>query len=152
MLEHFVAGATARCASKLVNVNKNTTIFCFRRLREMIVHQLEQESSEVFEGEIAVDESYFPGTQKGNRGRGEPGSAHFWHFWINHLKYFADKKNHINSIKNFWNQAKRHLRKFKGVPKDHFLLFLKECEWRFNNSDPQIQLSQLKQYVQRMLA
>jgi transposase len=28
------------------------------------------------------------------------------------------------------------LRKFNGVPKEHFPLFLKECEWRFNNPKP----------------
>ena len=58
------------------------------------------------------------------------------HFRINHSKLFADKANHINGIKNFWNKVKRHMRKFNGVPKQHFGLFLKECEWRFNNSDP----------------
>jgi len=36
---------------------------------------------------------------------------------------------HINGIENFWNQAKHHMRKFNGVPKCHFPLFLKECEW-----------------------
>ncbi|MBK2345311.1 transposase, partial [Francisella tularensis subsp. novicida] len=41
--------------------------------------------------------------------------------------------NHINGIENFWNQAKRHLRKFNGIPREHFHLFLKECEWRFNH-------------------
>ena len=71
----------------------------------------------------------------------------FKHFRINHSKLFADKKNHINGIENFWNQAKRHMRKFNGVPKEHFGLFLKECEWRFNNSDPSAQLIQLKQSV-----
>ncbi|NOQ94401.1 MAG: IS1595 family transposase, partial [Methylophaga sp.] len=30
---------------------------------------------------------------------------------------------------------------------DHFHLFLKECEWRFNNSDPKLQLKQLNQWV-----
>lgn len=38
-------------------------------------------------------------------------------------------------IENFWNQAKRHMRKFNDVPKEHFGLFLKECEWRFNIPD-----------------
>ena len=60
---------------------------------------------------------------------------------------FADKKNHINGIESFWNQAKRHMRKFNGVPKDHFQLFLKEGEWRFNNPKPKAQLKQLKQWV-----
>ena len=59
--------------------------------------------------------------------------------------------NHINSIENFWNQAKRHMRKFNGVPKEHFGLFLKECEWRFNNSDPSVQLLQLRQWVRSYL-
>lgn len=27
----------------------------------------------------------------------------FKHFWINHSVLFADKKNHINGIENFWN-------------------------------------------------
>jgi len=43
------------------------------------------------------------------------------------------------------------MRKFNGVPKDHFHLFLKECEWRFNNSDPKSQLKQLNQWVKDKL-
>ena len=73
--------------------------------------------------------------------------AGFKHYRINHSKLFANGKNHINGIENFWNQAKRHMRKFNGVPKAHFGLFLKECEWRFNNPSPQAQLKQLKQWV-----
>ncbi|MDG1737809.1 MAG: IS1595 family transposase, partial [Paracoccaceae bacterium] len=30
-------------------------------------------------------------------------------------------------------------------------LYLKECEWRFNNSDPSVQLSQLRQWVKKYL-
>lgn len=55
------------------------------------------------------------------------------HDRINHSELFADKHNHINGIENFWNQSKRHLRRYNGVPKEHFHLFLKECEWRFNH-------------------
>ena len=73
--------------------------------------------------------------------------SEFKHYRINHSKLFANKHNHINGIENFWNQAKRHLRKFNGIPKEHFHLFLKECEWRFNNSEPKSQLRQLKQWV-----
>ena len=62
------------------------------------------------------------------------------HFRINHSKLFADRHNHINGIENFWNQTKRHMSKFNGVPKAQFSLYLKECEWRFNNSDPSRQL------------
>ena len=77
--------------------------------------------------------------------------SEFKHYRINHSKLFADRKNHINGIENFWNQAKRHMRKFNGVPKEHFGLFLKECEWRFNNPDPKAQLSQIKQWVRKYL-
>ena len=52
----------------------------------------------------------------------------FKHFRINHSKLFADNKNHINGIENFWNQAKRHMRKFNGAPKARFGPYLKECE------------------------
>ena len=77
--------------------------------------------------------------------------SEFKHYRINHSVLFADKQNHINGIENFWNQAKRHLRKFNGVPKMHFPLYLKECEWRFNNSDPRDQLVQLKQWVKEKM-
>lgn len=56
----------------------------------------------------------------------------FRHHRINHRKRFAQSHNHINGIENFWSQAKRHLRRYNGIPKAHFHLFLKECEWRFN--------------------
>jgi len=75
----------------------------------------------------------------------------FKHFRINHSKLFADKKNHINGIENFWNQAKRHMRKFNGVPKAQFGLYLKECEGRFNHSDPSVQLLVIGQWVKRYL-
>ena len=71
----------------------------------------------------------------------------FHHVRINHSDLFAEGRNHINGIENFWNQAKRHLRRFNGIPKEHFGLFLKECEWRFNHPDPKTQLTMLKQLV-----
>ena len=58
--------------------------------------------------------------------------SEFKHHRINHSKLFADKHNHINGIENFWNQAKRRLRSYNGIPRQHFHLFIKECEWRFN--------------------
>ena len=204
LLEYFVSGSTARCAASLVGVNFKTACYYFQRLREIIAHQIEQESSEVFGGEIEVDESYFGGTRKGKRGRGAAGKvpvfgllkrggrvytkiipdassatlmpiierkvipdsivysdcwrgynvldvSEFKHYRINHSKLFADKKNHINGIENFWNQAKRHMRKFNGVPRQNFALFLKECEWRFNNPNPKTQLKQLRQWVEQNL-
>lgn len=46
---------------------------------------------------------------------------------------FARGKNHVNGIESFWSYVKRRLRKFNGVPKARFLLYLKESEWRFNH-------------------
>ena len=60
--------------------------------------------------------------------------SEFSHFRINHSTHFAEKHNHINGIENFWNQAKRHLRKFNGIPKEHFELYSKECDGRFNHN------------------
>lgn len=202
LMEHFVAGSTARTAAALVGVNKSTAAYYFHRLRKIIYKATEDETP--FFGEIEVDESYFGGSPKGMRGRGAAGKvpvfgllkrggkvyarvipnakgmtlkvimdnkivpdsivysdtfssynvldvSDFKHYRINHSKLFANKKNHINGIENFWNQAKRHMRKFNGVPKENFPLFLKECEWRFNNPDPQVQLKQLKQWVKRYM-
>jgi transposase len=68
----------------------------------------------------------------------------FHHRRINHSQLFAAGRNHINGIENFWNQAKRHMRKFNGIKKDNFYWFLKECEWRFNGGNHKILLKQLK--------
>jgi transposase len=73
--------------------------------------------------------------------------SEFRHFRINHSTLFADKHNHINGIENFWNQAKRVLRKYNGVPKNNFNLFLKECEFRFNYGSPKQQLETLKNWA-----
>ena len=75
----------------------------------------------------------------------------FHHMRINHSKLFADKKNHINGIENFWNQAKRHLRRYNGIPRQNFHLFLKECEWRFNYGPPDQLLKTLKKWIKNDL-
>ena len=76
--------------------------------------------------------------------------SEFKHFRINHSKLFAKKHNHINGIENFWNQAKRHMRKFNGIPRQHFNLFLKECEWRFNIGQPKDLIIDLKKLLKEL--
>ena len=202
LLEHFVSGSTARTAAALVGVHRNTAAYYFHRLRQLIYQAIEVESP-LF-GEIEVDESYFGGRRKGQRGRGAAGKvpvfgilkrggrvytkvipdtgsstlmrimedkivpdsivytdsyrsynvldvSGFHHVRVNHSYLFSKGRNHINGIENFWNQAKRHLRKFNGVPKEHFELYLKECEWRFNTPDPKAQIRILKQLVKEHL-
>lgn len=75
--------------------------------------------------------------------------SEFHHHRVNHSDTYVDsgnRRNHINGIENFWNQAKRHLRKYNGIPKENFPLFLKECEFRFNFGSPAEQLSTLKKW------
>ena len=68
----------------------------------------------------------------------------FHHRRINHSKLFANNRNHINEIENFWNLAKRHMRKYEGIKSDNFYWFLKECEWSFNGGSHANLLKQLK--------
>ena len=61
------------------------------------------------------------------------GVAGFKRHRVNHSKTFVSRRgHHINGIENFWNQAKRVLRKYNGIPRKHFFLFLKKCEFRSN--------------------
>ena len=198
LLEHFVAGTTARAAAELVGVHRNTAAGFYTRLRHVIAEELATASPVA--GEVEVDESYFGGVRKGKRGRGAAGKvpvfgllkrggkvytvvipnvrtatllpiiermirpdsivytdgfrsydaldvSAFHHVRINHAERFGHERTHINGIENFWNQAKRHLRRFNGVPKQSFYLFLKECEWRFNGGNHQALHNQLKTWV-----
>ncbi len=199
LLEYFVLEVTARAAADLMDIQANTAVLFYRKVRMIIAKKLETEASE-FTGEIELDESYFGGVRKGKRGRGAVGKvpvfgilkrggkvytqiidntktdtlmpiirqkikpdsvvytdsfrpynaldiSEFKHYRINHSELFADKKNHINGIENFWNQAKRVLRKYNGIPVKHFYLFLKECEFRFNYGSHKKQFITLKKWA-----
>jgi transposase len=52
LIEHFVAGASARCTADLVGVNPKTAMYYFHRLREIITYHFEQDADTVFSGEI----------------------------------------------------------------------------------------------------
>jgi transposase len=205
LLEMFVAVVPARTAAELATVNRHSATLFYHKIRNMIACELEDESP--FDGEVEVDESYFGGQRKGNRGRGAAGKvpvfgllkrggkvytkviadassatlipiierkvlpdsivysdswtaynaldvSDFHHQRINHSIEYVDggnRRNHINGIENFWNQAKRHLRKYNGIPKEHFPLFLKECEFRFNFGSATEQLNTLKKWKRKHL-
>ena len=76
----------------------------------------------------------------------KPDVSGFIHYRTNHSKEFADCQNHINGIGNFWNRAKRVLRKYNGIDRKPFPLFLKECEFRFNFDTPSRQLNILREW------
>lgn len=67
LIEHFVAGSTARAAAEIVGVQPNTSTRFFMRLGRLIASKL---PSYRFHGEVEADESYFGGVRKGKRGRG----------------------------------------------------------------------------------
>jgi transposase len=70
--------------------------------------------------------------------------SEFHHVRINHAEHFANGRNHINGIENFWNQAKRWLSRYDGIPRSSFPLFLKEVQFRFNYGSPLQQLKTLR--------
>ncbi len=75
LMEHFIAGTTARTAASLCGVNRKTGGYFYHRLREVIAYETDAESERMFGGEVEVDESYFGGRRKGKRGRGAGGSS-----------------------------------------------------------------------------
>ncbi len=75
LIEPFVAGTMAQCATDLLSVNRKTAAYYYHRLREIMTFKLEESSDEVFFGEIEVDGSYFGGKRKGKRGRGAAGKV-----------------------------------------------------------------------------
>ena len=200
LLEYFVLEVTARSAANILEIQPNSAVLFYNKIRQIILWNVERDSKECFAGEIELDESYFGGKRKGKRGRGASGKvvvfgllkrggkvytkiindtktstlmpiirdkvvpdsivytdcyrsynaldvSEFHHFRINHSTHFAEQKfNHINGIENFWNQAKRVLRKYNGIPKENFHLFLKECEFRFNYGSPKEKLKTLRKW------
>ncbi|HBO38042.1 MAG TPA: IS1595 family transposase [Pasteurellaceae bacterium] len=199
LLEFFVLEVTARSAADILDIQSNSAILFYRKIREVICYYLAQEANEIFDGTVEPDESYFNGTLKGKRERGASGRvalfgilkrqgkvytvvvehtksstllplitrkikpdswvhtdsyrshdaldvSEFRHERINHSALFAVKQNHINGIENFWSQAKRILRKYNGIDRKNFPLFLKECEFRFNFGTPKEQLKTLRKW------
>lgn len=67
------------------------------------------------------------------------------HYRVNHGdNEFARGTRHINGIESFWSFAKHRLQKFHGVAAHTFYLHLKECEYRFNNRNGNLQAELLK--------
>ena len=74
------------------------------------------------------------------------------HFRVKHGENeFADGRNHINGIENFWGLCKVRLAKFRGVHKKTFYLHIKECEFRYNFRNKNIYLTLLKNFRKQPL-
>jgi len=68
LLEFFVLEVIARSAADVLQIHPNTAALFYKKVRQVITYYLQHESTEMFEGCIEMDESYFGGKRKGNRG------------------------------------------------------------------------------------
>lgn len=84
--------------------------------------------------------------------RGALDASRFHHRRLAEARRNARGRPQIDRIENFWSQAKRHLRRFNGIPRAHFHLFLKECEWRFNYGNPAQLRNVLKTWIETPLS
>jgi len=70
-----VLEVTARSAADLLGIQPNTATLFYQKIRQVIAWYLSQESAQMFDGDIELDESYFGGVRKGKRGRGAAGKV-----------------------------------------------------------------------------
>ena len=76
LLHFFVLEVTARSAADILDIQPNSAILFYRKIRMVISHHLAVAADdEVFEGSVELDESYSGGRRKGRRGRGAAGKV-----------------------------------------------------------------------------
>jgi len=97
----------------------------------------------IIRGKVALDSVIHSDGWRGYNGLVDVGYSK--HLRINHSDdVFAIGDIHINGIESFWSYAKRRLQKFNGVSTRTFYLHLKECEYRFNHRNENLQQKLLK--------
>jgi len=85
----------------------------------------------VVEGRVLSQSDVYTDTWSAYAGLVKSGYRH--HRIRHDRNQFADGKNHINGIESFWSFAKFRMSKLRGMRREHFLLHLKESEWRWNH-------------------
>ena len=185
LISFFVLEVSANKAAGALEINRHSTERVYTLIRISLAIECERHSP--FGGGVEIDESYFGGFRKGNRGRGAAGKVPvfgllkrkgkvytkivndvsretlrkiirtrvipesivysdgfrsydglvldgFKHYRVKHEKTFVAKnRNHINGIENFWGYAKTKMKRYYGIDRKHFYLYLKEMEFRFNH-------------------
>ena len=109
LVDLFVLEVSASTASSSLHINRHSAERVYQLIRLCLARECECWSP--FEGEVEVDESYFGGYRE---------------------RESRKKRNHINGIENFWSFAKTKLKRYYGIDRNHFYLYLKEMEFRFN--------------------
>ena len=61
LLRFFVLEVTARSAADILDIQPNSAILFYRKIRMVISHYLALVADEVFEGPVELDERYFGG-------------------------------------------------------------------------------------------
>jgi len=69
LIDLFVLEVPAIKSAKVVKINRHTAERIYQVIRSRLAIECERQSP-LFNGEVEVDESYFGGWRKGNRGRG----------------------------------------------------------------------------------
>ena len=185
LIDYFVLEVPAIKAATMLSINRHSAERIYTIIRINIARECEKESP--LGGEVEVDESYFGGKRKGQRGRGAAdkvpvfgilkrnGKVYtrivedvsrktlqriirtkvipesviysdsfrsynglvldgFRHYRIDHDRGFINEgRNHINGIENFRGYARTKLKRYYGVSRGHYYLYLKEMEFKFNN-------------------
>ena len=76
LLCFFVLEVNARSAADILDIQPNSAILFYRKIRMVISHHLAVAADdEVFEGSVELDESYSGGRRKGRSGRGAAGKV-----------------------------------------------------------------------------
>jgi transposase len=65
LLEFFVLEVTARSAADLLDIQPNSVALYYRKIRRVIRYYLEQDTSEIFDGCVELDESYLEASIRG---------------------------------------------------------------------------------------
>jgi len=110
---------------------------------EIVPNAAKKTLQNIIRGRVSLDSVIHSDAWRGYNGLVDVGYSK--HLRINHSDdVFAVGDVHINGIESFWSFAKRRLQKFNGVPTRTFYLHLKECEYRFNHRNENLQLLLLK--------
>lgn len=110
---------------------------------EIVPNAAKKTLQAIIRGKVSLDSVIHSDCWRGYNGLVDVGYSK--HLRINHSDdVFAVGDVHINGIESFWSFAKRRLQKFNGVPKQTFYLHLKECEYRFNHRNENLEQKLLK--------
>ena len=98
---------------------------------EMVPDARKKTLQDIIRGKVALESVIHSDGWRGYNGLVDVGYDK--HYRVHHGNdEFARGSAHINGIESFWSYAKRRLARFNGIRHTHFILHLKETEFRFN--------------------